>query len=123
MPRQSTQRRALAMEDPDRSLKHQLREIFSCSAAFFDAAIAAFSALCPHWLGLMLRAGLVHCAFAQAAQVPAHPDHAFEGHVCERALVEAVACERLFRFTLRAVIATVRIRDRQSRPNTVGSSL
>src|SRR5690349_8900330 len=33
-----------------------------------------------------------------SAMEEAHPDHAFEGYVCARALVEAVACEWLLRF-------------------------
>jgi hypothetical protein len=48
-------------------------------------------------------------ALAQAAQVPAHPDHAVEGHVYQRALIETVAREWLFRFTLRTVVGTVTV--------------
>jgi hypothetical protein len=59
------------MKDPDRSLKHQSRDLL-----LFGGRHRGFRALCSHGPGLILRAGLVHCALAQAAQVPAHPDHA-----------------------------------------------
>jgi hypothetical protein len=62
MPRQSTQRRASAMEDPDRRLKHQLRDLLLFGGLFrrrhrrFQRLVLALAA------GLILRAGLVHRA-------------------------------------------------------------
>ena len=41
--------------------------------------------------------------------MPAHPDHAVEGHICERTLIETAVCEWLFGITLWAVVGTVTV--------------